>query len=199
MARKARGLQHAPDIDNNGAARSIPLSYNDLSKCLPDRGGMCERLKQAVLKTAIPERVSGVRIPLPPPLTRADSSRQLAAKIQQSGRSLSGRRLLDAQRLHRLDTRCPSRRDETGQGRRQRQYDHRNRNAKRVVGANLIQLVGHVAAAKQRDRNPNASPKPTCTNAPRSTMRTTLFRSAPRAMRSPISLVRRATAYDVMP
>ena len=28
---------------------------------------MCERLKQAVLKTAIPERVSGVRIPLPPP------------------------------------------------------------------------------------------------------------------------------------
>src|ERR1051326_3781786 len=30
-------------------------------------GGMCERLKQAVLKTAIPERVSGVRIPLPPP------------------------------------------------------------------------------------------------------------------------------------
>src|SRR5690348_5621132 len=28
------------------------------------RGGMCERLKQAVLKTAIPERVSGVRIPL---------------------------------------------------------------------------------------------------------------------------------------
>src|SRR5215813_5563903 len=34
-------------------------------------GGMCERLKQAVLKTAIPERVSGVRIPLPPPLTCA--------------------------------------------------------------------------------------------------------------------------------
>src|SRR5436853_1170607 len=30
---------------------------------------MCERLKQAVLKTAIPERVSGVRIPLPPPLS----------------------------------------------------------------------------------------------------------------------------------
>src|SRR5271165_244170 len=30
-------------------------------------GGMCERLKQAVLKTAVPERVPGVRIPLPPP------------------------------------------------------------------------------------------------------------------------------------
>ena len=32
------------------------------------RGGMCERLKQAVLKTAVPERVPGVRIPLPPPV-----------------------------------------------------------------------------------------------------------------------------------
>jgi hypothetical protein len=31
-------------------------------------GGMCEWLKQAVLKTAVPERVPGVRIPLPPPL-----------------------------------------------------------------------------------------------------------------------------------
>jgi hypothetical protein len=31
------------------------------------RGGMCERLKQAVLKTAVPERAPGVRIPLPPP------------------------------------------------------------------------------------------------------------------------------------
>src|SRR5260370_9109744 len=30
---------------------------------------MCERLKQSVLKTDIPERVSGVRIPLPPPDT----------------------------------------------------------------------------------------------------------------------------------
>ncbi len=29
---------------------------------------MCERLKQAVLKTALPARVTGVRIPLPPPL-----------------------------------------------------------------------------------------------------------------------------------
>src|ERR1700677_1071805 len=30
---------------------------------------MCERLKQAVLKTALPERVTGVRIPLPTPST----------------------------------------------------------------------------------------------------------------------------------
>ena len=28
---------------------------------------MCERLKQSVLKTDVPERVPGVRIPLPPP------------------------------------------------------------------------------------------------------------------------------------
>src|SRR5258707_3789046 len=31
---------------------------------------MCERLKQAVLNTAIPERVSESRIPLPPPVAR---------------------------------------------------------------------------------------------------------------------------------
>ncbi len=29
---------------------------------------MCERLKQSVLKTDVPERVPGVRIPLPPPV-----------------------------------------------------------------------------------------------------------------------------------
>ena len=34
------------------------------------RGGMRERLKRAVLKTAVRETVPGVRIPLPPPLTR---------------------------------------------------------------------------------------------------------------------------------
>jgi hypothetical protein len=31
------------------------------------RGGMRERLKRVVLKTTVPERVPGVRIPLPPP------------------------------------------------------------------------------------------------------------------------------------
>jgi hypothetical protein len=36
------------------------------------RGGMCERLKQAVLKTAVPERAPGVRIPLPPPNSLID-------------------------------------------------------------------------------------------------------------------------------
>src|SRR5713226_3684503 len=43
---------------------------------------MCERLKQAVLKTAIPERVSGVRIPLPPPLFRLWHLR-LSSEIRQ--------------------------------------------------------------------------------------------------------------------
>jgi hypothetical protein len=32
---------------------------------------MRERLKRAVLKTAVPETVPGVRIPLPPPLSQA--------------------------------------------------------------------------------------------------------------------------------
>jgi hypothetical protein len=36
------------------------------------RGGMCEWLKQAVLKTAVRETVPGVRIPLPPPLHRSE-------------------------------------------------------------------------------------------------------------------------------
>ncbi len=34
---------------------------------ITDRGGMRERSKRAVLKTAVPGRVPGVRIPLPPP------------------------------------------------------------------------------------------------------------------------------------
>ena len=37
------------------------------SEHIRSRGGMCEWLKQAVLKTALPARVTGVRIPLPPP------------------------------------------------------------------------------------------------------------------------------------
>src|ERR1700742_4625305 len=48
----------------NGRSRA---KYNDVSKWLINRGGMCERLKQAVLKTAVRETVPGVRIPLPPP------------------------------------------------------------------------------------------------------------------------------------
>src|ERR1035441_3158953 len=44
-------------------------SYNSEKNEVGSCGGMCERLKQAVLKTAVLERVPGVRIPLPPPLT----------------------------------------------------------------------------------------------------------------------------------
>src|SRR5262249_6719034 len=39
------------------------------------RGGMCERLKQAVLKTAVRETVPGGRIPLPPPTSAKRSLR----------------------------------------------------------------------------------------------------------------------------
>ena len=44
---------------------------------------MCEWLKQAVLKTAVPERVPGVRIPLPPPcsLDRRESLPSFPAKF----------------------------------------------------------------------------------------------------------------------
>ena len=37
--------------------------------CYQSRGEVCEWLKQAVLKTAVPERVPGVRIPPSPPCT----------------------------------------------------------------------------------------------------------------------------------
>src|SRR6185437_547447 len=50
------------------------LHCNNLLAFHPPPRGMCERLKQAVLKTAIPERVSGVRIPLPPPFSSRVSS-----------------------------------------------------------------------------------------------------------------------------
>ena len=46
---------------------------------------------------------------------------------------------------------------------------------------------------------PSANPTLTCTNAPRSTIPTTDARSAPSAMRTPISAVRRSTVYAVMP
>ena len=45
-------------------------------------GGMREWLKRAVLKTAVPETVPGVRIPLPPPasLNRRETAPPFAAK-----------------------------------------------------------------------------------------------------------------------
>jgi hypothetical protein len=51
-------------------------------------GGMCEWLKQAVLKTAVRETVPGVRIPLPPPLSRFASK----ARSERSSGALRGSR-----------------------------------------------------------------------------------------------------------
>ena len=45
---------------------------------------MCEWLKQAVLKTAVPERVPGVRIPLPPPASL--NCRETPLHCSESGR-----------------------------------------------------------------------------------------------------------------
>src|SRR5882724_11916992 len=61
---------------------------------------MCERLKQTVLKTVIPERVSGVRIPLPPPdvLGFPHSARDLAAP--DSWQATQGLRVADLLCLH---------------------------------------------------------------------------------------------------
>src|SRR6266699_3381422 len=49
--------------------------YNNFNR-ITANGGMREWLKRAVLKTAVPETVPGVRIPLPPPasLKRRESS-----------------------------------------------------------------------------------------------------------------------------
>src|SRR5262245_40898351 len=44
-----------------------PTTLYDGSADVIQSGGMAERSKAAVLKTAVPERVPGVRIPLPPP------------------------------------------------------------------------------------------------------------------------------------
>src|SRR5579871_4232327 len=46
---------------------------------------MCERLKQTVLKTVIPERVSGVRIPLPPPETLGSYDSLRSVRISAGG------------------------------------------------------------------------------------------------------------------
>ena len=57
----------AQDAPTLGCLPNSPQAPAIVKCKRPNRGGMCERLKQAVLKTALPERVTGVRIPLPPP------------------------------------------------------------------------------------------------------------------------------------
>src|SRR5579863_9756717 len=52
----------------NAHRKQLRMPYNNEGNRRLNRGGMCERLKQAVLKTAVLERVPGVRIPLPPPI-----------------------------------------------------------------------------------------------------------------------------------
>jgi hypothetical protein len=49
------------EVKNQGFAKLASYNYST------QPGGMRERLKRAVLKTAVPETVPGVRIPLPPP------------------------------------------------------------------------------------------------------------------------------------
>ena len=51
----------------------------------------------------------------------------------------------------------------------------------------------------QATANPIASPAAPSANTSRSTIQTILRRSAPSAMRMPISFVRRATAYAIVP
>ena len=58
------GSAHAGRRLNGDTTKSITLAG---ARC----GGMAEWLMAAVLKTVVPERVSGVRIPLPPPVTRS--------------------------------------------------------------------------------------------------------------------------------
>src|SRR5262244_1073552 len=72
---------------------------------------MCERLKQSVLKTDIPERVSGVRIPLPPPESTCSFSRFAGSGFRlrtPASASLRSASLTPASRLN-LKTDIPER------------------------------------------------------------------------------------------
>jgi Amino acid permease len=64
---------------------------------------MCERLKQAVLKTAVLERVPGVRIPLPPPSSlKCRETLRLSLEIAESSRnSTSFARKPDTEKVSR--------------------------------------------------------------------------------------------------
>jgi hypothetical protein len=60
---------NAPEGDMGSTQREPASTYRDVINynMLIYSGGVCEWLKQAVLKTAVRETVPGVRIPLPPP------------------------------------------------------------------------------------------------------------------------------------
>ncbi len=68
IASRNQGAQTSTANDSdNGLLEGDSCHCRTICKGRSPRGGMCERLKQAVLKTAVLERVPGVRIPLPPP------------------------------------------------------------------------------------------------------------------------------------
>src|ERR1700733_6049413 len=80
-------------LDPSCALVSCGFTIALLSYSYQSRGGMCERLKQAVLKTALPERVTGVRIPLPPPSRRSAQPRdsnlsRVERRFQEAGSRL---------------------------------------------------------------------------------------------------------------
>jgi hypothetical protein len=71
-------IKRSCEVIGMGNHRTIKWKQSTCS-----RGEVCERLKQAVLKTAVPERVPGVRIPPSPPASlpireRFSDSRQNA-------------------------------------------------------------------------------------------------------------------------
>src|SRR5579859_5525903 len=75
-ARRAATAKSDPSLARLSARES---SYNEETR-VGSRGEVCERLKQAVLKTAIPERVSGVRIPPSPPDCRLSHFLSVSAR-----------------------------------------------------------------------------------------------------------------------
>jgi hypothetical protein len=78
------GEQPFPSRQPDRRADRSPSRRTIVDRSQP-RGGMGERLIPAVLKTVVPERVPGVRIPLPPPrLHRAEARGKLAQGLRWS-------------------------------------------------------------------------------------------------------------------
>src|SRR6266852_2936718 len=81
----ASGISHRPLSPASIAAQAVTkLGYK--LQCFEQFvcGGVAERLKAAVLKTVRPARVSGVRIPPPPPCYRCPPS-VMSTSLQQMG------------------------------------------------------------------------------------------------------------------
>src|ERR1700733_287761 len=84
-------LNELPSLD----WRQLNLGWWELLAVIIKDGGVGERLKPAVLKTVRPERVSGVRIPPPPPYSRShrclliNSPAPGTSKVPSTNRKLS--------------------------------------------------------------------------------------------------------------